>query len=84
MAVLGRKSRTLVQEMMSLFLHDRLAVRRRLAASAVGLAQHSNERRPERPIVHAVDQQLGEDAAFRIAPELTILSARSKSGSIRT
>jgi len=37
---------------------------------AVGLPQHPDEHRPERPILLAVDQQLGEGAALWVAPEL--------------
>jgi hypothetical protein len=37
----------------------------------VGLSQHPYEDRPERPVLLAVDQQLGEDAALRVAPELS-------------
>ena len=39
--------------------------------SSVSLAQHADEHRPERPILLAVDQQLGEDPALWEAPELT-------------
>ena len=35
-----------------------------------GLPQHPHEHRPERPILFAVDQQLREDAALWVAPEL--------------
>jgi hypothetical protein len=38
---------------------------------AVGLPQHPDEHRPEYPVLLAVDQQLGEGAAFRVAPELS-------------
>ena len=37
---------------------------------AAGLTQRADEHRPERPILLAVDQQLGEGAALRVAPEL--------------
>jgi hypothetical protein len=37
---------------------------------ALGLRQHPGEHRSERPILLAVDQQLGEGAALRVAPEL--------------
>jgi len=33
--------------------------------------QHPNEHRPERPVLLAIDQQLGEGAALRVAPELS-------------
>jgi len=38
---------------------------------AVGLPQHPDEHRPERPILLAVDEEFGEGAALRVAPELT-------------
>ena len=34
------------------------------------LPQHPDQHRPERPILLAVDQQLGEGATLRVAPEL--------------
>ena len=37
---------------------------------AVSLSQHAYQHRSERPILLAVDQQLGEGAALRVAPEL--------------
>ena len=37
---------------------------------SAGLPQHPDEHRPQRPVLLAVDQQLGEGAALRIAPEL--------------
>ena len=37
----------------------------------VGLSQHPDEHGPERPILLAVDQQLGEGPALRVAPELS-------------
>ena len=36
----------------------------------VGLPQHPDEHRPKRPVLLAVDQQLGEGAALWVAPEL--------------
>jgi hypothetical protein len=36
----------------------------------VSLPQHPDEHRPECPILLAVDQQFGEGATLRIAPEL--------------
>ena len=39
--------------------------------SAVGVPQHADEHRPERPILLAVDQKLGESATLRVAPELS-------------
>ena len=35
------------------------------------LSEHPNEHRAERAVLLAVDQQLGEGAAPRVAPELT-------------
>jgi hypothetical protein len=32
--------------------------------------EHPDQHRPKRPVLLAVDQQLGEGAALRIAPEL--------------
>jgi hypothetical protein len=37
---------------------------------ALGLPQHPDEHRPERPILLAVDQKSGEGATLRIAPVL--------------
>ena len=37
----------------------------------VGLSQHADQHRPERPVLLAVDQQLGEGATIWVAPELT-------------
>jgi len=36
---------------------------------AVAIPQHHNEHRPTRPILFAVDQQLGEGATLWVAPE---------------
>ena len=38
---------------------------------AIGLAEHPDEHRPERPILLAVDQELGEGATLGVAPELS-------------
>ena len=38
---------------------------------ALGFPQHADEHRPERPILLAVDEELGEGAALWIAPELS-------------
>jgi hypothetical protein len=35
------------------------------------LTQHPDEHGPERPVLLAVDQQLGEGATLRVAPELS-------------
>ena len=51
------------------FLSD-LGPRRPVDPLTVGLPQHPDEHRPKRPILLAVDQQLGEGAALRVAPEL--------------
>jgi hypothetical protein len=40
-------------------------------ASPLRLPQHANQHRPERPVLLAVDQELGEGPALRVAPELT-------------
>ena len=37
---------------------------------AVGFLQHPDEHRPERPVLLAVDQELGEGPRLRIPPEL--------------
>jgi hypothetical protein len=42
-----------------------------LSGSVIALPQHPDQHRPERPVLLAVDQQLGEGAALRIAPELS-------------
>ena len=34
------------------------------------LPQHADQHRPEGPILRAVDQEFGEGAALRVAPEL--------------
>jgi hypothetical protein len=39
-------------------------------AFPIGISQHSDEHCPERPILLAVDQELGEGTALRVAPEL--------------
>jgi hypothetical protein len=36
----------------------------------LALSQHPDQHRSERPVLLAVDQQLGEDATLRVAPEL--------------
>jgi hypothetical protein len=38
--------------------------------SSFALPQHPDEHRPERPVLLPLDQELGEGAAPRIAPEL--------------
>jgi hypothetical protein len=52
--------------------------------SPLMLSQHPDQHRPKRPVLLAVDQELGESAAFRVPQNSPILSARSKSGTIRT
>ena len=44
-------------------------------ASPLGLAQYPDEHRPKRPVLLAVDQELGEDTALRVAPR-TLRSGR--------
>ena len=39
-------------------------------AGGVSLPQHPDQHRPRRPILLAVDQELGEGAALGVAPEL--------------
>ena len=39
--------------------------------SVLSLPQDPNEHRSQRPVLLAVDQELGEGAALRVAPELT-------------
>jgi hypothetical protein len=41
-----------------------------MLGSAVGFPQHPYEYRPERPVLLAVDQELGECPRLRIPPEL--------------
>ena len=43
----------------------------RSSAFAVTLPQHPDEHRPKRPVLLAVDQELGEGAALWMAPELS-------------
>jgi hypothetical protein len=38
--------------------------------TALTLLQHPDQHRPERPVLLAVDQKLGEGAALRVGPEL--------------
>jgi hypothetical protein len=40
------------------------------ALASVGVAQHPDEHGPDRPILLAVDQELGEGAALWVPPEL--------------
>jgi hypothetical protein len=51
---------------------------------ALHLAQHADEYRSERPVLHVADQRLGEGAAFRMLQNSPMRSAPSKSGSITT
>jgi hypothetical protein len=71
-----------------LVLCRRLAVRRGLPtrlASPFGLPEHPDEHRPKRPVLLAVDQELGEGTALRVAPELSDpVGAVEVAGSIRT
>ena len=52
-------------------------------AWTIRLPQHPDEHRPERPILLAVDQQLRERAALRVAPELTDLGVNNRRGDAR-
>src|SRR6266511_5055420 len=51
---------------------DSTSTRSRLSESLppLGFSQHPNQHRPERPILLAIDQELGEGAALWVAPEL--------------
>ena len=49
-----------------------------------GLPQHPDKHRPQRPVLLAVDQELGEGAALRVAPELSDPVGALEVGSIRT
>ena len=42
-----------------------------VTALAISLLQHPDQRRPERPVLLAVDQESGEGAALWVAPELS-------------
>jgi hypothetical protein len=42
----------------------------RLFPTSVGFPQHAHEHRPERPVLLEADQELGEGATLRVAPEL--------------
>jgi hypothetical protein len=42
-----------------------------LGIASVSFPQHADEHRPKDPVLLAVDQQLGEGAALRVAPELS-------------
>jgi hypothetical protein len=50
---------------------------------AVGLSQHPDEHCPKRPVLLAVDQELGERLGGRIPRYEPIASTRSKWGSMR-
>jgi hypothetical protein len=49
----------------------------------VALPQHPDEHRPKRPVVLAIDQEFGEGAALRVAPELTDLGVNNRRGDAR-
>ena len=51
---------------------------------AVGLPQHPDEHRPQRPVLLAVDQELGEGATLGVPPELADPVRSLEVGSIRT
>jgi hypothetical protein len=40
-------------------------------ASLLGLPQHPDQHRPERPVLLAIDQEFGKGATLRVAPELS-------------
>jgi hypothetical protein len=50
----------------------------------VVLTQHPDEHRSERPVLLAVDQELGEGPALRVAPELADPVGALEVGNIRT
>jgi hypothetical protein len=39
--------------------------------SAIGFPKHPDQHRPKRPVLLAVDQEFGEGATLRVAPELS-------------
>jgi hypothetical protein len=53
---------------------------RPVARKLARFAQHANEHRPKRPVLFAVDQELGEGTSRGVSQNSPILSARSKSG----
>jgi hypothetical protein len=55
-----------------------------LASAPVGLPQHPDEHRPQRPITLAVDRELGDGAALWVAPELADPVGPLEVGSSRT
>jgi hypothetical protein len=65
----GRGS-TRTKEAISVEATHRPSRPRKALGVAVALSQHADKHRPERPILLAVDQQLGEGATLRVAPEL--------------
>jgi hypothetical protein len=42
----------------------------------VGLPQHPHQHGPQRPVLLAVDEELGEGAALWVAPESTVPAVR--------
>jgi hypothetical protein len=53
------------------------------AIAMLHLPQHPDEHRPKRPVVLAIDQEFGEGAALRVAPELTDLGVNNRRGDAR-
>jgi len=56
----------------------------RSSVSAVAFPQHPDEHRPKYAVLLAIDQELGEGAALRVAPELADPVDALEVGSIRT
>jgi hypothetical protein len=59
----------------------RLAVRRAptVPTSAISVSQHPDQHRPQRPVLLAVDQQLGGGATLWVAPECSDPTAQPSS-----
>ena len=55
-----------------------------MAGAQFRFSQYADEHSPERPVLLAVDQQLGEGAALRVGPELADPVGSLEVGSIRT
>jgi hypothetical protein len=49
----------------------RLTLCARPGGTFAPLQEHADEHRPKRPVFFTVDQQLGEGATLRVAPELS-------------
>jgi hypothetical protein len=51
---------------------------------ALGLSQHPDQHRPERPVLLTVDQELGEGAGLRVPPVAADRVGAFEVGSMRT